>query len=255
MSSSAPAPQPFPEIYVDALSPERLVPFRERGDGDDPAPAIGRYLHDLALAQAVYPALRWAEVMLRNRLHRVIADAHPERGGRRFPTWLDAAEPLLLPGEQLRVARVLAELHAEERAMPPALRRRRRKPGRLVSRLGFGFWTRLLDGRYASWRAMRRPFWPRLLPEAFPHCPAPLRTRQAVHARFVALKQMRNRVAHHERIGHLVDDGFHDRCLEAIGWMAPRLAEDLRARHGPRFAALRAEGPRPFVAWARREAG
>jgi hypothetical protein len=165
---------PFEASYRAGLSVDRLRKFRKDRDKQAWGPAVGRYLFNIELAGALYPALHWAEVALRNHLHTIIGDAYHPGDGRsyhRVPSWLDAMPPILLPAEQEKVAQAIGDLdrrHAPGRNGPG-------KPlteGRLVAELRFGFWARLLDGVYADWRKAGSPqFWPRLMERAFPHCP------------------------------------------------------------------------------------
>ncbi len=246
---------PFEGAYRACLSVERLRRFRKDRDKQEWAPAIGRYLFNNELASALYSALNWAEVALRNHLHTIISDAYPLGGGRAFhrvESWLDANPPILLPYEQEKVAQAIADF--DRRNTLPRSMARSRAPakmltdGRLVAELRFGFWARLLDGVYADWR--RGPqFWPRLLDRAFPHCPPLQRTRKDIHTRFTQIKELRNRVFHHERISHQATLEVYDEILEAVHWIDTTIADALRDRDRPRFKAVLDSGPQPLVEW------
>lgn len=257
LAPAAPAPSspwtPFEASYRAALSVDRLRKFRKERDKQAWGPAVGRYLFNVELAGALYPVLNWAEVSLRNHLNAIIGDAYPVNTGRsynRVVSWLDAVPPILLPPEQRKVMQAIGDLqrrHASGKNAAP-------KPlteGRLVAELCFGFWTRLLDGVYADWRQAGSPqFWPRLMDRAFPHCPAPGRTRKDIHTRYTQIKDLRNRTFHHERILHQATLGVYDDVLEAVHWIDPALAEGLRERERPRFEGIWLRGPQPYVEWA-----
>lgn len=248
---------PFEAAYRRNLSVERLRRYRSDRDRGSWTPAIGRYLFNVEVARALVPALHWAEVCLRNHLDAVIGAAYPVdagagRGFRRVACWLDADPPVLLEKEQ---ARVREAMESFDRKNPPPRRGGRPAkaltPSRLLAELGLGFWTHLLDGAYENWRAPGgRRFWPALLGRAFPHCPRREKTRGAIHARFVEVKEIRNRTFHHERIAHQVSLELYDRALEAVSWIDPVIAAGVRERDRPRLAELLAHGPAPFIAWA-----
>lgn len=261
-STAAPAQSspwtPFEASYRAALSIDRLRRFRKERDKHAWAPAIGRYQFNIELTSALYPALNWAEVALRNHLDTIISQAHPMGSGRSFnrvASWLDAVPAILLPLEQAKVANAVDDLERRNRQRKgPAGAKAPVKvltEGRLVAELRFGFWTRLLDGVYADWRNPASPrFWPRLLDRGFPHCPVLIRTRKDLHTRFTEIKELRNRAFHHERISHQVTLEFFDDVLEAIHWIDPVLADSVRERERPRFKAVLDAGPQPFVEWA-----
>ena len=249
---------PFEASYRRAVSVERLRRYRKDRDKQSWAPAIGRYLYNIELSGALYPVLNWAEVALRNHLHEIIGGAFPLGNGRSFDrvsSWLDARPAILLPKEQEKVAEAITGF---DRRNTPRRGAAKTIPepkilteGRLVAELRFGFWTHLLDGVYSDWRKPNNPlFWPRLLDRAFPHCPTLEKTRKHIHVRFTEIKEIRNRTFHHERISHLATLEFYDRVLEAVAWIHPALADDLRDKERPRFREVLDAGPQPFVTWA-----
>lgn len=247
---------PFEGTYRARLSVDRLRKYRRDRDKQEWTPAIGRYLFNVELGSALYPVLNWAEVALRNHLHTIIREAYPLGGGRgyrRVESWLDATPAILLPYEQEKVAQAITDF--DRRNTPPGPAARARGPvkvltdGRLVAELTFGFWARLLDGVYADWRKGPQ-FWPRLLDRAFPHCPPLQRTRKDIHTRFTQIKELRNRVFHHERISHQATLDVYDDILEAVHWIDARVADALRERERPRYSAILDHGPQPFVEWA-----
>jgi len=249
---------PLEASFRHGLSLERLTRYRRERDRIAWAPAIGRYLYNIELARALHPAINWAEILLRNHLHRIIGDEYPPGNGRgynRVESWLDANPPILLPPEQARVAQVIRDF--DRRNAPARRESGQRAPvkvlteGTLIAELSLGFWTRLMDGVYADWRDPRSPrFWPRLLYRAFPYCPAAQRTRKEIHGRYARIKELRNRAFHHECISHQLTLARYDEVLEAVHWIDARLADGLRQRERARFAAIHQGGPQPFVEWA-----
>lgn len=99
-------------------------------------------------------------------------------------------------------------------------------PGRIVAALTFGFWVALLSGTYE--KALWQPDGFRLLHQAFPHA-API-SRKQIHTRLNTVRELRNRVFHHEEVWHLSNlSGMHDEIYETIGWISPTLQQAIRS--------------------------
>lgn len=119
------------------------------------------------------------------------------------------------------------------------LQRKPRDVHRIVAELTFGFWTSLLDRRY------EQILWPPLLKTAFPHMPRKQRTRANLSRRFHTVRQLRNRIFHHEPIAHWQDLAQqHAGILEAIAWIAPGAKDLVQAID--RFPEIHAQGPAPI---------
>ncbi|MFM8829789.1 MAG: hypothetical protein ACKOHM_02080 [Spartobacteria bacterium] len=64
--------------------------------------------------------------------------------------------------------------------------------------------------------------------------------------RWLEIRDLRNRVFHHERILHWKDlDDRHQATLEIIAWMSPELHH--LARNFDRFLLIRKNGPGPWI--------
>jgi hypothetical protein len=111
----------------------------------------------------------------------------------------------------------------------------------VVAGLDFGFWTILLDSRF------EQTLWRTILYHAFPHYAKvtgnPL-VRWPVEKRFNALRDLRNRVMHHEPLFHrALQQDFAD-ISEAISWMYDDVAPWVD--HHNRWSLIRtAQGSRP----------
>ncbi|MBX6331688.1 MAG: hypothetical protein IRY91_07565 [Gemmatimonadaceae bacterium] len=117
--------------------------------------------------------------------------------------------------------------------MDEAIQRLERNPrfqtqGRLVAKLGFGFWTALCRAPYDHSRADGPKLWPTLLPRVFPHMPRAGRSRQNVQARMDGIREFRNRIAHHEPIWNRDLLKHYDEILDAISWMYPNMSKAVR---------------------------
>lgn len=111
----------------------------------------------------------------------------------------------------------------------------------VVAGLDFGFWTTMLDSRF------EQTLWRTILYHAFPHYAKitgnPLE-RKSVEKRFNALRDLRNRVMHHEPLFHrTLPQDFAD-ISEAISWMYDDVASWVD--HHCRWTRIQAtQGNRP----------
>ncbi|MDQ1830087.1 hypothetical protein [Massilia scottii] len=91
-------------------------------------------------------------------------------------------------------------------------------PDKIVAELAFGFWRSLFNGVYTTvvWKDLRL---------VFPRCPKALRKRQAVSSALNQMRDLRNRVFHHEPLIWLTPDlpDWHAKGMEVIGWIDPQL--------------------------------
>lgn len=69
---------------------------------------------------------------------------------------------------------------------------------RVISGLDFGFWTNLLSDKYED-TSSNSLLWPNLLPIIFPNAPQGS-TRQDIENKFTKIRELRNRLSHHEAI-------------------------------------------------------
>ena len=206
------------------LHTERMQAYRQDGVGHKSA--LARYLLNMALSEALYPSLQFAEIALRNAVHRELtarcgSDAWYDLPQARLTSWQE--------GEVAKAKDILARLQ---------------KPltsGRIVAELNFGFWTGFFNNAHA-----RTGIGSYLAGNSFPHAPAPNRNQSKLDRRWHKIRDLRNRVFHHERILHWRDlDVRHHAILEIIGWMSPELLE--LSNTLDRFALLREEGLVPWI--------
>jgi hypothetical protein len=213
-----------------ALSNERLSSYARAGTNYHAA--IGTYLWNMALCEALYPVLQGLEIVLRNTLDTAIADRYPVTAHFGIESWLDRDPPVLDEADRPTVED--AKQRLLERSKPAT-------PGRLVAELNFGFWTALLDVRYER----NQVFWPHLLRAAFPAAPKSLRTRKNISPRLNRIRHLRNRVFHHEPVWHWTDlRNQYDIALEMIGWISPAFQRTMGVID--RFPPVHAGGSGPY---------
>lgn len=223
-----------------ALSEERLHAHAIAGDADE-LDAVARYIWNLALGCAMQPALHVLEITLRNHLFRASLKVVDE-SKLKFKSvhcWLDADPTLLEPAEAGSVE------DAKE------LLARAKKPlttGRLISKLGFGFWVSLCKRPYEQGRGGGPALWPSLATIGFPFLTAKGRTRAQVFHRLEKIRDLRNRVSHHEPIWDRDLLKAHNEVLETLSWMNLGLATALRSASPLESIVLReAAGFRPMA--------
>ncbi len=201
-----------------AFSPERMQTYLDASGGDH-GTALQLYARNSQLGAAFHGPLQALEVALRNAMHARLE----ERYGSQWYTHPAAG----------------LDSHAHD-SMAGVLRHGADVPtaDRFVASMSLGFWVRLVGrggrvngGRKADYD---RTLWRPALRRAFPGHP-----RREVQRRLNSLRQLRNRIAHHEPIVGWDLNRDHDDLLEALGW----IASDVRAwveRHSNLPDALRA---------------
>lgn len=187
---------PFP------LSEIRLAAYRPEAGSD--LDMVTNYFWNIDLAEAIVPCLHAIEVALRNSIHAALTD---ELGDQ---MWF--YRPGLLGWGQLEQLANALENLSRKRADPT--------PGRIVAALTFGFWVALFSGNYEH--SIWQPDGYKLLRNVFPHAEAI--SRKQVHTRLNRIRDLRNRVFHHEEIWNLPQlQQMHDEIHETIGWISPTL--------------------------------
>jgi hypothetical protein len=203
-----------------ALSPERLAGYRLAGDRNE-TDGLARYLWNMALANAIQPALQTLEISFRNEIARAAAKITANRNYAvdHIPSWLDARPTMLLPNEQEKVERAKTALGMDPRSQTE---------GHLIAKLDFGFWVALCRDSYTDLRGEGPRLWDRALSLVCRKRPADITTRAQIFHRFNRIRVFRNRVAHHEPIWDRQYLREHEYILESLGWMHPKLADAVR---------------------------
>ncbi|NLT71289.1 MAG: hypothetical protein GXX91_11425 [Verrucomicrobiaceae bacterium] len=177
------------------LHAERIDAYRQ--DGAEPLLTLGRYTLNMALSESLYPCLQFAEVALRNAIHQAMTDRC------RTTAWYDRSGARLTLWQQDRVAEARASLVKQNK--PPA-------PGRMVAELTFGFWTGFFNKAHGQTGIGHF-----LAGAIYPHAPHKARDLNKLGVRWGQIRDLRNRVFHHERILHWKDlDARHRAILEII---------------------------------------
>lgn len=230
-----------------ALSQQRLDAYVTASDRDE-IDRVARYLWNMALASALQGSLHVFEVTLRNAIYGAsvkLIDTSKLRMPD-IPCWLDAVGcNLLYPSEVAEVRRAKNWLSPDSR---------RRTAGHLIAKLGLGFWVQLTARAYSELRADGPKLWPRGLPLVFPFRWPPgskkvvpdHTDREMVFNRLQRIRELRNRVAHHEPIWDRDAAATYATLLEVLGWMSQKMAAAVITLDAvPRVIADGAEAFRP----------
>ena len=168
--------------------------------------AIQLYEHNTRISKAMFGIIQPLEIAFRNVVHGTLAS------GLGRPDWYDAG------------ILVNPDLDSIEKARKSLwFWNKTETPDRIVAELTFGFWVRLLNKNY------EKSLWVPHLYKCFPHRPNP--DRHKVQERFIKIRDLRNRVAHHEPIFFRRLERDYERVLTALEWICPVSACWVRATH------------------------
>lgn len=221
--------------WVDAwLTPARFAKYL-RAAGDDAALALRLYEWNAELASAFLRDLGHLEIGMRNLYDRALS-AHPSITG----DWLDDCNLLTLFPQHM--ANDKNGNPQDKNATPRGNIKSARKNsgydlglvprGKAVAELMFGFWSYLTDDLH------EKVLWVPSLYTAYELGA----DRQKLHLALSSLRDLRNRVAHHES----VFDQKPENLRRQIVFVSRQLSPDLRAHidNGSRLPALIASRPR-----------
>jgi Abi-like protein len=192
---------PDPDQIELALSQERFARYVEWAAGDR-AQAITLYTLNSQISESFYIPLQALEIALRNRIHTVLSAASGDN-------WYE--NPLYQQGsvqpEQLENAkRDLLE------------KNKKLTPGRLVAAQTFGYWTAFFGTIYEDqWRKELHKV--TQLPED-----AHL-SRKQFAAPLAPIRELRNRIAHHEPIITWNLPKHYNSVMRLTEWLSPAAAE------------------------------
>jgi len=160
--------------------------------------AMAKYRWNVELCEALYPCLHTSELLLRNSIHRAMVEQYlstslPHHPDGSFPDewWFDATTKLgaLLDGRDYKkVEDAKAKLKGRPVTTP-----------QVVAELNFGFWVDLLNPEYE--RTVVRP----MLGTTMRRLKTGNRTQGWLRQHFAELRDLRNRVMHHEAIYEMTD--------------------------------------------------
>lgn len=160
------------------------------------------YSMNLQLSESLYVALQTLEVLLRNRIHEVLAAEHGQ-------FWFEPQRGVLcIPRQHDQVRAATSDLHRQGRTVTP---------GGVISHLTLSFWTMMFNKEHET-------LWQKTL-----HGIASERVLRGLRRKqfstpLVRIRHLRNRIAHHEPILHWPLDAYHADMMQLMEWIAPQAA-------------------------------
>jgi len=162
------------------FTPSRLNRYKVN-ENDSESVILGRYLWNVRLSEAFYPALALFEVIFRNRVDQAITGQYGQ-------DWL-SEDWMLWPAKSMYPRKQIQEKRAKLKKTA--------ERGHLVAELNLGFWISLLEKPY------KPLLWdkPAVFEAAFPGFQDKIMNRpQHVFKRLEEIRILRNRISHHEPI-------------------------------------------------------
>jgi hypothetical protein len=185
------------------FSSARLGRYRASCHGDE-VRAARAYINNLLLAEAMMPMLNVLEIALKNGIHRRLSAFYKR------PVWWEAWSGR--PGFEWQAREVAGAKAKLQRRAETAT------PDKIIAELAFGFWSSLFNVQFQAilWKELRL---------VFPRCPKPQRQRHTVSSALNQIRDLRNRVFHHEQLLWLAPTliDLHSKGIEVISWLDPKL--------------------------------
>lgn len=185
------------------FSSARLGRYRASCDGDE-ARAAAAYGNNILLAEAMMPMLSILEIALRNGIDRRLS-AYYHRADW-WDTW--AGNPAFA-WQSREVGNAKIKLQRRTELVTT---------DKIIAELAFGFWSSLFNGSFQAilWKDLRL---------VFPRCPKHQRQRHTISSALNQIRDLRNRVFHHEQLLWLSPSllDLHHKGTEVIGWLDPQL--------------------------------
>ncbi len=213
------------------MSPERLRPYLDEAR-DSKALAADLYAWNIEIGGAMWDLLVYLEVAVRNSMARQLQDlrlrASPRHG--QIPCWFNFSA-WFTPRQRECIQ------DAKDSARDKGL-----TPGRVVAQLSFGFWVSLLDPGHTH------TLWVPALRNAFPGSTGNSRD---VHGQMRWVNELRNDIAHHNRIYQRDILQAEEKVLRTAQWIDSALADWMASVSTVREVNARRPVPPPSVRWGK----
>ena len=187
------------------FSPARLGRYRSARNGDTNK-AASDYSSNVMLAESMMPMLNVLEISLRNGIHARLSVLYGRSDW--WETWVGDNT---FSWQTKEVANAKVKLIRRHGAQTPY---------KVLAELTFGFWSSLFNASLQSilWRDLRL---------VFARCPKPQRKRHTVSAALNQIRDLRNRVFHHEPLLWLAPSLLdqHSMGITVINWLDPQLGQ------------------------------
>lgn len=204
-----------------SLSAARLARYRS-GEADERI-VYAKYFWNMDLSAAIYVAVNMLEVALRNELNeRISLFYNTDRSfSRRGGAWFED-EQLVHHAELVKVNEAKESLALSGHDYP--------SPDQVIASMSFGFWLGLFAKRYECNSPNYKGLWPHIWRNGrfLLNCRSQDRSRERLCTLLTPLRELRNRVAHHEPIynrPNLLKEYQDIKLL--LGWIDPVLPAQL----------------------------
>ncbi|MES2742314.1 MAG: hypothetical protein V4754_15385 [Pseudomonadota bacterium] len=190
------------------FSAARIGRYRAACGGDE-SRAARAYAHNMLLAEAMMPLLSVLEIALKNGIHRRLCIVY------RRPDWWEVWTGD--PAFQWHSREIVSARNKLQRRAEAVT------PDKIIAELTLGFWSALFNAHLQPvlWKDLRL---------VFPRCPKPQRKRHTISSALNQVRDLRNRIVHHEQLlwlnTSLID--LHAKGIEVLGWLDPQLPLWLR---------------------------
>lgn len=195
------------------FSESRISPYLQ--ENNSATEVLNKYQINIILSEAMLPALHYFEICLRNRLNQLFCKKYGN-------DWL------IHPPQELTIS--LEDLKKIEKILNRIRRETKRNPlhDDILAQMTFGFWCSFFHRKYDPilWHQKDSFI------TVFPNLSRINRKRSYIEHRILQIKDIRNRIAHHEPIWNKRSllTSVHAHCLElieAISQDAPRMLQQI----------------------------
>jgi hypothetical protein len=197
------APMMTFQILYSIFSEARLSPYLK--NGDNPAQVLSQYHANTMLSEAMIPTLHYLEVCLRNRLDQVLKQYYG-------PNWLmnPSHHAIIADQDSKKINEIFFKLQRENK--------REAVHDDIVAQMTFGFWCSFFHRKYDPMIWHRKNTFKTI----FTHLPRIHRKRSYIETKILKIKNIRNRIAHHEPVWNRQISilSAHRMCYELIEAMS-----------------------------------
>lgn len=187
------------------FSPARLGRYRSARAGNTTKATLD-YSSNILLAEAMVPMFNVLEIALRNSIHVRLSKLYGRTDW--WESWVGDPNFKWQNKEIDSAKAKLIRRHEPQTA------------DKVLAELTFGFWSSLFNAQFQTtlWKSLRL---------AFAHCPKSQRQRHTVSGALNQIRDLRNRVFHHEPLLWLTPTLLdqHTVGIEVINWLDPKLGQ------------------------------
>lgn len=191
------------KILKSTFSETRLSPYLK--NCEDPSNVLEKYHANVILSESMIPTLHYLEICLRNRIDEVFKVYYTSN-------WLLNPEfnPIISLQDKKKIDEIIVKIRREKK--------RNAMHDDVVAQMTFGFWCSFFHKKYDPFIWHRKDTFKII----FPNLPRMNRKRSFVEEKILKIKEIRNRIAHHEPVwNHKVSIfNAHSMCHELIEAMS-----------------------------------